>query len=81
MFFYYSCLLAEMHADNFTAIRQGYDISFLITNFHTEQMYKHKLVDFIIQFMEEIDKEISEMKLSLNARARIVAEQFMSVYS
>ena len=28
---------------------QGYDISFLITNFHTEQMYKHKLVDFVVQ--------------------------------
>ncbi|KAI9768940.1 MAG: Arp complex subunit [Geoglossum simile] len=42
---------------------QGYDISFLITNFHTEEMLKHKLVDFIIQFMEEVDKEISEMKL------------------
>jgi len=28
---------------------QGYDISFLITNFHTEAMLKHKLVDFIIQ--------------------------------
>jgi len=35
-------------------------------------MFKHKLVDFIIQFMEEVDKEISEMKLSLNARARYV---------
>uniref|UniRef100_A0A8C8FCN4 Actin-related protein 2/3 complex subunit 4 n=1 Tax=Oncorhynchus tshawytscha TaxID=74940 RepID=A0A8C8FCN4_ONCTS len=55
----------------------GYDISFLITNFHTEQMYKHKLVDFVITFMEEIDKEISEMKLSVNARARIVAEEFL----
>ena len=44
-------------------IGQGYDISFLITNFHTEEMLKHKLVDFIIQFMEEVDKEISEMKL------------------
>ena len=42
---------------------KGYDISFLITNFHTEEMLKHKLVDFIIQFMEEVDKEISEMKL------------------
>ncbi|KAJ3217498.1 Actin- protein 2/3 complex subunit 4 [Dinochytrium kinnereticum] len=65
-------------AENFVILRRkpiaGYDISFLITNFHTEQMYKHKLVDFIIQFMEEVDKEISEMKLSLNARARIVAE-------
>jgi hypothetical protein len=57
---------------------QGYDISFLITNFHTESMLKHKLVDFIIQFMEDVDKEISEMKLSLNARARIVAESYLT---
>ena len=35
----------------------------MITNTHTEEMLKHKLVDFIIQFMEEVDKEISEMKL------------------
>ena len=73
---------------------QGYDISFLITNFHTEEMLKHKLVDFIIEFMEEVDKEISEMKLfvrirslgraqilmysQLNARARFVAESFLT---
>eukprot|EP00842_Homolaphlyctis_polyrhiza_P000678 jgi/Hompol1/1610/HPOL_001668-RA len=67
-----------MRAESFVVLRRkaipGYDISFLITNFHTEQMYKHKLVDFIIQFMEDVDKEISEMRLSLNARARIVAE-------
>uniref|UniRef100_A0ABM5FCM1 Tubulin tyrosine ligase 3 n=1 Tax=Pogona vitticeps TaxID=103695 RepID=A0ABM5FCM1_9SAUR len=70
-----------MRAENFYILRrksvEGYDISFLITNFHTEQMYKHKLVDFVIHFMEEIDKEISEMKLSVNARARIVAEEFL----
>lgn len=70
-----------MRADNFFILRrkpvEGYDISFLITNFHTEQMYKHKLVDFIIQFMEDIDKEISEMKLTVNARARICAEEFL----
>ena len=36
----------------------------MITNTHTEEMLKHKLVDFIIQFMEEVDKEISEMKFS-----------------
>ncbi|TPX36320.1 hypothetical protein SmJEL517_g01487 [Synchytrium microbalum] len=72
-------------AENFVVLRRkpidGYDISFLITNFHTEQMYKHKLVDFIVQFMEEVDKEISEMKLSLNARARIVAESYLSNFS
>ncbi|OMP84660.1 Actin-related protein 2/3 complex subunit 4, partial [Diplodia seriata] len=69
-------------AESFFILRRkaikGYDISFLITNFHTEEMLKHKLVDFIIQFMEEVDKEISEMKLFLNARARFVAESFLT---
>ncbi len=46
----------------FVLCAQGYDISFLITNEHMEEMWKHKLVDFIIHFMEEIDKEISSMK-------------------
>lgn len=31
---------------------QGYDISFLITNYHCEEMQKQKLIDFIVQFME-----------------------------
>jgi len=70
-----------MRAENFVILRrkpvQGYDISFLITNHHTEAMFKHKLVDFVITFMEEIDREISEMKLAVNARARIVAEEFL----
>ena len=54
---------SEVCGRRLTCLAQGYDISFLITNFHTEEMLKHKLVDFIIQFMEEVDKEISEMKL------------------
>lgn len=70
-----------MRAENFIILRrkpiEGYDISFLITNFHTEQMFKHKLVDFVIHFMEEVDKEISELKLSVNSRARICAEEFL----
>lgn len=31
--------------------------------------------------MEEVDKEISEMKLSLNARARVVAESYLTAVS
>ncbi|KAH9895229.1 actin-like protein ARPC3 [Cubamyces lactineus] len=62
-------------------VAQGYDISFLITNNHTDTMLKHKIVDFIIQFMEEVDKEISEMKLSLNARARVVAESYLTAFN
>ena len=89
-------------AENFVILRrkkiEGYDISFLITNFHTEEMLRHKLVDFVIHFMEvgllghfqlfsgrvvitetfqEIDKEVSDMKLCVNSRARICAEEFL----
>lgn len=68
-------------AESFFILRrkavEGYDISFLITNLHIEKMYKHKLIDFIIHFIEDIDKEISEMKLAVNARARICSEEFL----
>ncbi|KAI0051809.1 actin-like protein ARPC3 [Auriscalpium vulgare] len=72
-------------AENFIVLRRkpvkGYDISFLITNTQTETMLKHKIVDFIIQFMEDVDREISEMKLSLNARARTVAESYLIAFN
>jgi ARP2/3 complex 20 kDa subunit (ARPC4) len=35
-------------------------------------------VYLVSRFMEEVDKEISEMKLSLNARARTVAESYLT---
>ncbi|KAI9167535.1 Actin-related protein complex subunit [Paramyrothecium foliicola] len=57
----------SQRAEQFFVLRRkpipGYDISFLITNRHTEELLKHKLVDFVIEFMEEVDKEISELKL------------------
>ena len=31
--------------------------------------------------MEDVDREISEMKLSLNARARTVAESYLTAVS
>ena len=59
---------------------EDYDISFLITNFHTEAFLKNKLIDFIIQFMQDVDKEINEQKLSVNARARIVAQSYLKEF-
>lgn len=56
---------------------QGYDISFLIIHEHLEKMWKHKLIDFVITFMEEVDKELSSIKISVNARCRTVAHSFM----
>jgi len=72
-------------AEHFLVLRRkaikDYDISFLVTNFHTESMFKHKLVDFIIQFLEDIDKEINDMKLSVNARARVVAQEYLKQFT
>ncbi|KAH8851228.1 Actin-related protein 2/3 complex subunit 4 [Schistosoma japonicum] len=71
-------------AEDFVILRRkpvaGYDISFLITNFHTEQMSKAKLVDFIITFMGEIDEEISRIRLAVNSRARQCAEEFLKSF-
>lgn len=71
-------------AEQFFVLRRepipGYDLSFLITNFHVNGLLKDKLVDFVIEFMEDVDKEISEMKLFLNARARFVAEAYLSAF-
>ncbi|MBA0681389.1 hypothetical protein Goari_023197, partial [Gossypium aridum] len=101
----------SMRAEAFQVLRrkpvQGYDISFLITNYHCEELQKQKLIDFIVQFMEQyvsdlvdllqvsfvfreslkghisepdIDKEISELKMSVSTRGRLVATEFLKQF-
>lgn len=41
--------------------KKGYDVSFLITNFHTESMFKHKLVDFVIQVSPQYSYFLSSL--------------------
>mmetsp|Transcript_23661 Transcript_23661/g.40714 ORF Transcript_23661/g.40714 Transcript_23661/m.40714 type:complete len:175 (+) Transcript_23661:116-640(+) len=57
----------------------GFDISFLITSEHVEDMYRHKLVDFIVDFIQDIDKDISDLKLALRSRGRITATEFVKL--
>lgn len=59
----------------------SFDISFLVTHVHAESLLKDKLIDFIIQFIQDIAKEISEMKIAVNARARLVATEFMKAFA
>jgi actin related protein 2/3 complex subunit 4 len=44
-------------------------------------MSRHKLIDFVVTFMEDIDKEISELKLSVNTRGRLVATEFLRQFT
>ncbi|KAL0228214.1 hypothetical protein RCL1_004357 [Eukaryota sp. TZLM3-RCL] len=59
---------------------KGYDLSFLITNVHTETLMKHKLVDFIVDFLKDVDAEVSDLKLGVNKRSREVAQLFLSSF-
>ena len=72
-------------AEDFEILRRkslkGYDISLLITNFHVEEMWKHKLVDFIIEFLTDIDSEISAMKLNVNSRSRVIAKTWLQSFA
>ncbi|CAJ1450605.1 unnamed protein product [Effrenium voratum] len=72
-------------AEHFVVLRrkpvEGYDISFLITNTHLEEMVKERIVDFIIEFMEDVDKEIKDLKIALNTRLRAAAAAYMSQFS
>lgn len=71
----------QQRAEAFVVLRRlpvpGYDLSFLITHSHCEDMVKARLVEFVISFMEDVDKEISAMKIAINARARSIATGFM----
>ncbi|KAI9329786.1 actin related protein 2/3 complex, subunit 4, 20kDa [Zopfochytrium polystomum] len=53
---------------------RGIDMSFLVTNFHTEQMLKYKLADFVLHVIEVVSKEITLNSLTYHARARTLAK-------
>jgi len=71
-------------AESFSILRRkpmkDFDISFLITNFHLEDMIRDKLIDFIVEFVRDVDKEISEMRITLNARANLCAQNFLQAF-
>ena len=71
-----------LRADRFKIMRRipadpsKYDFSFLITEDHLAKYKKEELINFILEFMQGIDKEISEMKLAIINQSRIAASYF-----
>jgi actin related protein 2/3 complex subunit 4 len=73
----------SLRADKFDIIRkkaahEGYDFSFLITDDHLTKYRKEELINFILEFIQGIDKEINDMKLSIINQSRIAAAFFTS---
>ena len=71
-----------LRADRFKIMRRTpadpakFDFSFLITEDHLSKYKKEELINFILEFMQGIDKEISEMKLTIMNQSRIAASYF-----
>ena len=55
-------------------------MSFLVTDRLTDTLSIHALHKFILQFIGEWEKELSEMKLAVNSKARATAEQFLASF-
>lgn len=57
--------------------KKGYDFSFLITNYHMEIYKKEDIIDLIVEFIQDLEKEINEMKLIVNSQFRVSSTHFM----
>ena len=59
-----------LRADKFKIFRKkpvdGYDFSFLVTEDHLAKYKKEELINFILQFIQGIEKEIMDMKLAIS---------------
>lgn len=45
-----------------------------------DDFVKSKIIDFVIGFVNDIDKDIKEFKIQYSARARAVARQFLQSF-
>ena len=76
----------SLRADKFGIIRKkpaidGYDFSFLITDEHLEKYKKEEIINFILQFILGIEKEINDMKMLINTKLRTAANFYIKTVS
>ncbi|CAI2381991.1 unnamed protein product [Moneuplotes crassus] len=75
-----------LRADRFGIIRkkpaiEGYDFSFLITDEHLEKYKKEEIINFILEFILGIEKEISDMRMMIHTRLRVASGFFVKSVS
>ena len=65
-----------LRADRFKILRkvpadpENYDFSFLVTEDHISKYKKEDLINFILEFMQGVDKEVQDMKLQVISQCR-----------
>jgi actin related protein 2/3 complex subunit 4 len=57
--------------------KESYDISFLVTNYHLETYKKESIIDYIVEFVQDLTKELTEMKLIVSSQSRLASTNFM----
>jgi hypothetical protein len=57
-----------------------YSISFLLLQTQLDKYGQEQMVDTILDFLGQVDRECSHVKISLNARARLVASEFLKAF-
>jgi actin related protein 2/3 complex subunit 4 len=72
-------------AEDFHVVRrvplENFSFSFLITKKHVDCFSKRKKIDWILDFMVEVDSEISSLKIFQNARGRAIAIEYMKLFA
>eukprot|EP00792_Barthelona_sp_PAP020_P005287 TRINITY_DN2584_c0_g1_i1.p1 TRINITY_DN2584_c0_g1~~TRINITY_DN2584_c0_g1_i1.p1 ORF type:complete len:168 (+),score=48.60 TRINITY_DN2584_c0_g1_i1:47-550(+) len=56
---------------------EGFDVSFLITNNHIETYMAHKMADFVVEMIEDIPKQISQIQSNVTERFKASTEYFL----
>ncbi len=75
----YHFLIWMLNPNNYCT--KGYSISFLITKRHVDELSKRSIIEFITYFIQEADKEISSLKIAMNARGRSIANEYMKLFN
>ena len=70
-----------LRADRFKIMRkkpkdEKYDFCFLITEDHLQKYKKEELINFILEFIQGVEKEIQDMKLSIINSSRLAANYY-----
>mgnify|MGYP001626562780 CR=1 FL=1 len=72
----------QMRADKFEVLRRkpadpSYDYSFLVSADHLQTYKKEEIINFILEFINSVSREINELKLHVMNSSRLAANSFV----